>query len=279
MAKEGKEVKAGGKPNRNAKGQFKPPKKIAIVGCSDSKDLAPYDDDSWEIWSMNNAYAHVRRRNLWFEIHPIKKENGKYYRRKLIKPGIFEYVTDFRGAKVEEYLMELARLDIPVLMQQKWDIIPKSEPYPIDKAVKTFGTYFTNSVSYMIAFALMQGATDIGCYGVDMATGSEYGPQRPSCEFFLGIAAGMGVKVTIPPAADLLKTKFLYGFQEREQAAWEEKMAGIQQSMASRRNKAQQELDLASRKVQQYIGAQEAMMEIERIWSNLQTTTQWRDPS
>ncbi len=277
MAVKGKKpVKKTGKKKTTGE-ETKPAKKIAIVGCSDSKDLAPYDDTSWEIWSMNNAYAHVKRRNLWFEIHPIKFENGKYYRRKLIKPGIFKYVTDFRGANVQAYLEELAALDIPVLMQKKWDIIPKSEVYPLEKATQTFGTYFTNSVSYMIAFALMQGATDIGCYGVDMATGSEYGPQRPSCEFFLGIAAGMGVKVTVPPAADLLKTKFLYGFQEREQAAWEEKITGIRTSLAQRKAKAMQEEALAAKKVQQYIGAEESVMEVERIWSNLQTTTPWRD--
>ena len=269
-------TKKGGKVH--PKTAAKPEKKIAIVGCSDSKDEAPYDDESWELWAMNNAYSHVRRRTAWFEIHPVKFENGTYWRRKLIKPGIFKWATDFRGAPVEKYLNDLAILDVPVYMQQKWDIIPKSEPYPLQKIIETFGNYFTNSVSYMIALAIYQNATEIGCYGVDMATGSEYGPQRPSCEFFLGVAAGMGIKITIPKVADLLKTKFLYGFQEREQAAWEEKMTGMRDAISARKVKSLQERALAEQKVQQYIGAEESHREMERVWSNLMTSTTWNDP-
>ena len=250
-------------------------KKIAIVGCSDSKDKAPYGDKSWELWAMNNAYVHVPDPSVWFELHPIKFEGGKYYRRELIKPGIFRYSTEFRGANVAAYLHELAKLDIPVYMQQHWDIVPKSVAYPIDKITKAFGTYFTNSVSFMIALAIQQKATEIGCYGVDMATGSEYGPQRPSCEFFLGVAAGMGIKITIPATADLLKTKFLYGFQEREQVAWEEKMTSIMASLNTRQQKVMQDRDLAEKKFQQYVGAKAAHAEIERIWSNLDTQTAW----
>ena len=144
--------------------------------------------------------------------------------------------------------------------------------------LKTFGNYFTNSVSYMIALAIKQGATEIGCYGVDMATGSEYGPQRPSCEFFLGIAAGMGISITIPATADLLKTKFLYGFQEREQCAWEAKMSSIIQSLNARQQKALRDRDHAQKQFEQYVGAKAAHNEIERIWSNLMTTTKWEDP-
>ena len=110
-------TKKGGKVH--PKTAAKPEKKIAIVGCSDSKDEAPYDDDSWELWAMNNAYSHVRRRTAWFEIHPVKFENGTYWRRKLIKPGIFKWATDFRGAPVEKYLNDLAILD--VVMDTKYE--------------------------------------------------------------------------------------------------------------------------------------------------------------
>ena len=255
----------------------KPVKKIAIVGCSDSKTHAPYGDESWQIWAMNNAFAHVTRRNVWFEIHPIKEDKGKYFRRQLIRPGVFKWTDNFRGQPMVDYMHSLADLDIPVYMQKKWDIIPKSEEYPLQLVIQKFGSYFTNSVSYMIALAILQGATEIGCYGVDMATGSEYGPQRPSCEFFLGIAAGLGIAITIPPEADLLKTKFLYGFGEREQMAWEAKMMGIMQGMEARKQKAMQQAQLAQNQINQYVGAQQAVAEVQRIWSNLQDTKLWRD--
>lgn len=264
------------------------PPKIAIVGCSDSKTLAPYDDKSWEIWAMNNSYLHTRRNTKWFEIHPIKFEAGHFWRRKLIKPGIFEFSRDFRGKQVDEYMQDLARLDIPVYMQQHWDVIPKSIPYPLQLVTQKYGNYFTNSVSYMIVLAIEQildwrgksgkPGGEIGCYGVDMATGSEYGPQRPSCEFFLGIAAGLGIVLNIPPKADLLKTRFLYGFQEREQTQWEAKVTGIIEGMAIRKQKAIQQYEMSRKQIDQYVGAEEAVREIERIWSNLGDSKIWRDP-
>lgn len=259
----------------------KPQKRIAIVGCSDSKTSAPYNDASWEIWAMNNAYAHVpvSTRNVWFEIHPIKKmPDGRYMRRKLIKPGIFEWAYDFRGQNMDDYMRSLAALDCAVYMQQHWDIIPKSVAYPLNDITKKFGRYFTNSVSYMIALAIHQGATEIGCWGVDMATASEYGPQRPSCEFFLGLAAGLGIKITIPDTADLLKTQFLYGFEEREQTLWEKKITAMIQSIEFRKNKAFNQMNMSTKQHDQYIGALEALRESERVWSNHATPKTWNDP-
>lgn len=512
----------------------KPVKRIAIVGCSDTKMLAPYNDQSWEIWAMNNAFAHTPRFTQWFEIHPIKKTERGFMRRKLIRPGVFEWSPDFRGMPMAMYMETLAKLNCPVWMQQHWEEIPLSKPYPLKEICDLYGRYFTNSVSFMIALAIYQGATEIGCYGVDMATGcpapdvkvltsdlrwvpagdlkvgdevmafdenshgddgptrrwrtatvtacpritkpcyrlkledgtemivsarhgwlthgenenkwraqenlvtphhradrptrivralntwsqdlsweagylaaafdgeghlsqtprhhaytcgliagyaqkpnkmsetvenimrkygfdcrmnteeggtqkyringgraeilrflgsvrpprllgkfdggllgqfnsmgnvavtesefigehevvgletsqktfiaeglashnSEYGPQRPSCEFFLGLAAGMGIKLTIPMQADLLKTRFLYGFEEREQAEYEAKIASMRDALAQRKAKAMQEYEIAKKKVDQYIGAEEAIAEQERIWSNWADAKIWHD--
>jgi hypothetical protein len=262
----------------------KPLKRIAVVGCSDTKILAPYDDTSWDIWAMNNAFVHTKRHTKWFEIHPIKYDKGKFYRRELIKPGVFKWADNFRGQPMGDYMQSLANLNVPVFMQKHWDVVPMSVEYPLQEIVAKFGNYFTNSVSYMIAMAIKEiiesgGKGEIGCWGVDMATQSEYGPQRPSCEFFLGIAAGMGIPITIPAEADLLKTRFLYGFQEREQVAWEAKVMSILHAMEKRRNDAQAKFELTRNQIQQYMGAEQAIKEVQRIWSNLQDPKIWRDAS
>ena len=258
-------------------------KKVAIVGCSDSAHLAPFGfdpknpEEAWEIWGVNNGYVKTPRWTRWFEIHPVKFKSGSYFRRKQIRPGIFEYSPDFRGANVEEYLRMLASLNCPVYMQKKWEIIPKSEAYPLEEVLNRFGNYFTNTISYQIALAIKEGFQEIALFGVDMATGSEYGPQRPSCEFFLGVAAGMGIKIIIPPEADLLKARFLYAFQEREQAQWEKKVANMLGSMEQRLKIASKQRDIAEKQINQYLGAIEGVKETERIWSNLMTNKTWRD--
>jgi hypothetical protein len=410
--KEGKQAETGAVVVTQAAAPAPPTeKKIAIVGCSDTKHLAPHNDPSWEMWGMNNAYTNVPRRTGWFEIHPIKFADGKYFRRKLLRPGVFEWSNEFRGQPMEAYIKDLAGLDVPVYMQQHWDAIPKSVPYPLQDITSRFGNYFTNSVSYMIALAIMQGATEIGCYGVDMATGcftgdtkiqlaadgpvslatlvnrrgsfgvwsrdkdgnvvtarghsarltkrnarlvgvcfgdgsfarctpdhpfmlsdgsyiqaqsltathilagskrvervyerperedvyditvdkthnfllangacvhnSEYGPQRPSCEYFLGIAVGLGIKIVIPKQMDLLKTKFLYGFGEVEAQAWETKLVQMLEAMDARQQKAINTMEIAKKQNDQYIGAKEALKEIQRIWANFNESKIWQDP-
>lgn len=255
-----------------------PYKKVAICGCSDTKHLAPFNDPTWDIWGINNGFGHVVRKTGWFEIHPVKFEGGKWHRRKLLRPGVFEWSTEFRGMDTGKYIKMLADLDVPVYMQQHWDEIPKSVPYPLNDIMAKFGGYFTNTVSYMIALAILQGYREIGCYGVDMAATTEYGAQRPSCEFFLGVAAGLGIRVIIPDQCDLLKTRFLYGFGEREQVAYERKLALMREAMEARKAKAMERYAAAEKEIQQYVGALEAHAEITRHWSNLLDQKTWRDP-
>ena len=50
----------------------------------------------------------------------------------------------------------------------------------------------------MIALAIYEDFDIIHVYGVDMAVCGEYEQQRPSCEFFCGIAKGKGIELYIP---------------------------------------------------------------------------------
>lgn len=236
-------------------------KKVAIVGCSESRDMAPFKDESFEIWGVNNLYSLIPRASRWFEIHLIENDGSKFMRRGSV---------DFRGQKVDDYLAGLAEFaekhKCPIYMQQKWDSLPTSEVYPIDAMVKKYGSYFTNSVSYMLAMAIEEGFDEIHVYGVDMAVSSEYHHQRPSCEFFLGVAAGMGKKIYIPAEADLLKTRFLYGFQETENFAWTKKMRSLRAGVQKKRLKAENKMKQAEAHMHQFIGAEQMVEEAIKIW-------------
>jgi hypothetical protein len=67
----------------------------------------------------------------------------------------------------------------------------------------------------MLAFAITEGFQEIHIYGVDMAQdvdtngNSEYGYQKPSCEYFLGVAEKYA-KVYIPDTSDLLMCAMRY---------------------------------------------------------------------
>lgn len=102
---------------------------------------------------------------------------------------------------------------IPVYVQESVAKKYKAcKPFPFAEAEKLMGvTYFTSSFSYMLAMAIMEGATEIGIWGVDLVHGEEYEEQRPCAEYLLGIARAKGIKITIPQQSALLKSPWVYG--------------------------------------------------------------------
>ena len=148
----------------------KPYRKVAIVGTSDSMNLAPFGDASWELWGVNNGYLKMPRATHWFELHTFSYENGIWKRRGN---------ENFRGAKVEDYLRQLDSLKIPVYMQAKNPLIEKSEVFPFKEILEEFqSTYQVTTISWEIAFALLQNVNELAVYGVDMATTN--GPEKAS---------------------------------------------------------------------------------------------------
>jgi len=254
---------------------IKEKEKVYIVGCASSKDIIPWNDKDAEYWGVNNLYgiplagAHYDR---WFEIHNIwiDPKNGKMIRRGS---------TEFRGQPIMEYLQGIAKLDCAVYMQKHWiNLIPNSVPYPLDDLVQWFIAkgfsidkcrYLTNTISYEIVLAIFLGFKEIQVWGVDMSIGTEWENQRPSCEFWLGVAQGMGINVVIPPQADLLKTRFMYGFEEKQQDLWKEKMEKIRIDMKLKRLQIEQRHAQDTQAIQQYIGGESVVAEINKIWANL----------
>jgi hypothetical protein len=172
----------------------------------------------------------------------------------------------FRGQKVGNYIESLNLLECPILMQKQWPEIPHSVAYPINEIIAKYGGYFTNTISYMIAYAIYLGAKEIGIWGVDMAVDSEYHHQRPSCEYFIGLAKGMGINVVIPAESDLCKVLFLYGFQEKEKIEWKKKLDLLAGNLEGQINNAQNQLTIHQKKMEQAIGARQAMAEVYKIW-------------
>jgi len=187
--------------------------KLIIMGFApSSRDDAPFDDPSFEVWGLNDLYRLIPRGDRWFEMHD----------RELIEAHPY----------VRDHLKELRESNIPVYMQERFPDIPHAIRYPIEELIRYFfgddipeGTtdsdlmyygYFTNTISYMLAVAIYEGKwEEIHLYGVDMCADSEYGNQRPSVEFFIGFARGRGIKVKISPKSDLLRTIYPYGYKER----------------------------------------------------------------
>lgn len=142
--------------------------KVIIVAKGPGWEKAPMEG---ETWGLNNLVLK-RPVKLTFEIHDIEELRHK-------RPGEIE---------------EINRLGIPVITRMKHDLLPNSIPFPLGKMPVQ---YFTNTIAYMIAYAVYKGATEIEMYGVALLLEYEYSDQRPCIEFWIGYAMGKGVKVTV----------------------------------------------------------------------------------
>jgi len=92
------------------------------------------------------------------------------------------------------------------------DIIDQNN-YPLQSIISKFNSrFFTNSISYMIAFALYNDFKKISLYGVDMDSESEYAFERSSVMYWVGFAKGLSTEVSI--ASDIDNPIFLYGFED-----------------------------------------------------------------
>ena len=111
-----------------------------------------------------------------------------------------------------EIVSKINKLGCLFISPCRYAEIPKSQAFPLEEAVEKFGTpYFSNTIAYMTCYALLQGAKEIEFFGVNQAGSHEYTEEKGSVEYWIGIAVGMGVKVTINGKdSQLLKHKGRY---------------------------------------------------------------------
>lgn len=91
--------------------------------------------------------------------------------------------------------------------------------------------------------------------------------QRPSCEYFVGFAQGKGIKVYIPPQADLMKTLFIYGYEEEKQHFFFEKLKSRKAELAQKRAQYEQQRSQAEAAIQQYLGAEQDLDHVAKIFA------------
>lgn len=217
--------------------------KVLICGkAKDSLIRCPFNDPTWEVWSLNDApmKSEVPRWDRNFELHDIDKHhraNPKY-------AEFYQWLQLDHGK--------------PIYLRQLDPEIPSGVAYPKDEVVARFGRYFTSTISWMLALAIHEGATDIGVYGANMvlhetSEGSEYSYQKPSCEYFIGLARGMGINVVVPQESDLLKVRHLYGFEDKSD--WEAKLDVRRRELKLRKEVCEAEVEEADQAVQRTLGA------------------------
>lgn len=106
----------------------------------------------------------------------------------------------------------------PIYGLQAYSEIPGSVAYPTAQVQAAFPwggqaeEFFTSSVDWMLALAIVEGAPRIELYGVDLYEARhERGEQRCGAHYWIGIARGRGIDVHIPDESSLCKIERMYG--------------------------------------------------------------------
>jgi len=259
------------------------PRKIAIVGFTEHRRSAPWMEDTWTIWGMNNLHTVIGeewtdRAGAWFNLHPR---------------------ADSEKDQVHtEWAKEYCK--VPYYTFDEWQGYPTNVRFPASDLTVKYGTkYFTNTVSWMVAFAMAtlesalvewkegrgkadaDGAVEewdermrptIGIWGVDMAATSEYAAQRPSCEYFIGIAKGLGYEVVIADGSELLKSASMYGMsddsdmREKMKFRMDEHQNRINE-MTNKKNAMVAELQQIDGMLNQFTGAIAELQYFHGIWT------------
>lgn len=202
-------------------------KKLAIVGfATSSMYSAPFDDPEWVILGLNQLYRHIPRADAWCDIHS----------------NWADYAAMVEGT---DHVKWCAEAPIPIIMIDRDPRLPTSIRFPIERLAAIAPDappwaldFFTSTISFEIAWAIDQGFTTIGLWGVDLIVGTEYFYQKDCASFWLGTANGLGINIVLPQETALLKHQYRYGY-EREPRCWPIKMTSLERRMNGYRDEHQ----------------------------------------
>ena len=133
-------------------------KQIIIIGKGKGYKDAPKYGETWGV----NDLCLRRDVSLVFNMH----------RSDLISQPEIDYVN---------------KKGVPFITLEEIKGIPSSIRFPIEEM---HTEYFTNSLAYMIAYAVHKKATQIHLYGFGLDRTSKYDKQRHNVDYWIGYARG-----------------------------------------------------------------------------------------
>lgn len=192
---------------------------VIILAMGETRALCPFDA---EVWSVNNGYRQlITCYDCYIQKQKLVKLQIKSNRavcphcnKEWPIPRIDKIFLahtqcwDAEGDPVFNWaeLNHLADRGVEIINTHRVKGL-KAKLFPMKSLVGKFGrSYFSDSIAYMVAYALYKGYAKIRLYGADMHTYSEYAKEKGGIEYWLGRAEQAGIKVEISEGSSLLKT-------------------------------------------------------------------------
>jgi hypothetical protein len=173
--------------------------KLAIVGSGpDTRDLAPWNDETFDIWVLNEApmAEWCKRWTASFQLHSEDIYTG--------------YNT--KGEGYWDWLQ--IKHDLPVFMKQYDSRVPDCEVLPLNDLIELTGEkYFGITPCYIMGLAILKGYEHIEVWGVELSA-TEYMFGADSWRYWVGFAKGrLGKENVILRSGNQLFQCPLYGYE------------------------------------------------------------------
>lgn len=186
-------------------------RKIGIFGTTPSRMSGPIKDPDWEIWTIGPGGKDAHRWERLFETHnewPLnfgELENDKSYLDDLSQVKSPQKV--YTLAPMKDSIREWAENHGKDAKWLKENIRGNFKANVVMNRDRWFRKYrrmlFQSSIDYALCMAIEEGATDIGCWGIDLESGEEYISQHWSCSIWLMLARLAGINVHLPKGSGL----------------------------------------------------------------------------
>lgn len=163
--------------------------KLTLVGRGPGWERTAEDEELGRtIWCVSTVFKELRS----IGVQPARV--FQLHERSLFEPWI----------KEEEHRVTLMKAHPE---------FPRAGVLPADQLLKIFGARFGSSFAWMFAQALVEGFTDISIHGIHLAHETEYGTQRDTFHWFVGVAQAKGIKVNIDEDSGVFIANQAYAYQ------------------------------------------------------------------
>ena len=182
-------------------------RKVVIWGFgSPTVRRVPFDDPSFEVWSINNGWNVSRdredrlRADVWFEQHGVTPDE--------VGPDAGQPIQDANDLKWIE------TCPVPIYLTEP-HANPNAVVWPWRAMVaKGYRRYFTCTFAMQVCEALEVGFDEIHLFGLDLLLGTkrEATVEAACLNYWLGLAEGRGVRVVVQSdELLLLRHPYVYG--------------------------------------------------------------------
>lgn len=146
------------------------PRHVVIVGGSAGRDNArEHISEHTSIWCVARIYDKVPYANYVFDMHTSAHQWS---------PATYQAHTEQK-----------------LILQQPIDEFPNAHLLPTQELRAEFGSAFTSSFAWMVAYAIYRDAEMISLLGVNMMHSSELGQQRDGLLYLLGYARAKRIRL------------------------------------------------------------------------------------